>query len=414
MADNSSLPNPNDYLFEIRKLTDKAFSLSEKCCQMEYVYPQEISNLSQSTQITEWSPPNQLLQLSKQRHSTSSVNLRTAQEESPHSLNEQTIKVLESIDDAYLIFNHDFRLIYANTRAGDLYTKPPALMIGKIIDEILPEEIIKKFYSKYQSETISTQPFRFQNMNISLNKNYEIIFYPSKLGFLVVVREYIIESEFIRLEKLNLAGQIACSLGHEIRNPLTTVRGYLQIMQQKKECANYQEQFDLMIAEIDRANLIISDFLSVAKDKPSKLKISNLSKVVKTILPLIQSDALLSGHPLNIDIQDSPDFSLDENEIRQMLLNLVRNALEATPPGSVITIKISTDDQYTTLAITNPSEKIDLLVLKKMGTPFFTTKESGTGLGLAICYRIAEKHKASIDILNNSSETTVEVKFHNK
>ncbi|MDD4237873.1 MAG: PAS domain S-box protein [Desulfotomaculaceae bacterium] len=220
-----------------------------------------------------------------------------------------------------------------------------------------------------------------------------------------------LKEEMLRLDRLNLVGEMAAAIGHEIRNPMTTVRGFLQILGDKEDCAGYREYFDLMIEELDRANAIISEYLSLAKNKAIELKEQNLNFILKAIFPLIQADATRSDKAATLVLMEVSDLLLDEKEIRQLILNLARNGLEAMAPGGTLTIRTHMEGEKIVLSVQDRGEGIKDDVLQKLGTPFFTTKENGTGLGLAVCYSIATRHNARIDVKTNSEGTIFSVIF---
>ncbi|MFZ5642964.1 MAG: PAS domain S-box protein [Bacillota bacterium] len=220
-----------------------------------------------------------------------------------------------------------------------------------------------------------------------------------------------LQKEIARLDQLNLVGEMAASIGHEVRNPMTTVRGFLQLLAKKEECSKHKDYLYLMIEELDRANLIISEFLSLAKNKTAELTMKNLKSIVENLFPLIQADAMESDMYTNLQLENVPDLLLDEKEIRQLILNLVRNGLESMSPGGEMTIKTFVDKEGIVLAVQDDGKGIAPEVLKKIGTPFFTTKEAGTGLGLAVCNSIASRHNAKIDIETNLRGTTFFVRF---
>lgn len=220
------------------------------------------------------------------------------------------------------------------------------------------------------------------------------------------------ENEMLRLDRLNVIGEMAASIGHEIRNPLTTVRGYLQMFGMKGKYVEHKEQFAMMIEELDRANFIITEFLSLSKRKAVALEAGNLNDNINGIVPLLQVDALYTGHNIKVELGDIPDIAMDKKEIVQILLNLVRNGLEATSPGGTVTVKTDLIDGQVVLSVQDTGHGIPNDILEKLGTPFVTTKETGTGLGLPVCYRIAERHNARIEIDTDSSGTTFSVKFN--
>lgn len=218
-------------------------------------------------------------------------------------------------------------------------------------------------------------------------------------------------SKLTRFDRLNLIGEMAAGIGHEVRNPLTTVRGYLQLFHKRPKYADHREQFATMIEELDRANSIITEFLSLAKNKRAELKPGNLNGTIHALFPLLQADAFRMGHQIEADIGDIPTFCYDDKEIRQLILNIVRNGMEAMKAGGLVTIKTYCERNTVVIAIKDTGAGIPKEILTKLGTPFMTTKESGTGLGLSICYRIAERHNAKIDIKTSSKGTTFFIKF---
>lgn len=219
------------------------------------------------------------------------------------------------------------------------------------------------------------------------------------------------EIEMIRLDRLGLVGEMAASIGHEIRNPMTTVRGFLQILKENPLYIREQEYFDLMIEELDRANAIITEFLSLAKNKMVELKPLNMKSILANILPLIQANAIAQDQNIKLDMHEVPDLLMDEKEIRQLILNLVYNALEASSANRNVTIRTYRENDCVVLAIKDQGTGIEHDLLEKLGTPFFTTKDQGTGLGLAVCYGIASRHQAKIEIETGSDGTTFFVRF---
>lgn len=220
-----------------------------------------------------------------------------------------------------------------------------------------------------------------------------------------------LDTELARFDSLNLIGEMAASIGHEVRNPMTTVRGYLQLFDRNPKFASHSVQIELMIEEIDRANAIITEFLSLSKNKNSELKLSNLNDVIHVLFPLLQADALHSGHTVLVAPSSLPDILLDTKEIRQLILNLVRNAMEAMDSTGAVTIKTYCTRDEIILEVIDTGRGIAPEILSKLGTPFLTTKESGTGLGLAVCYRIAQRHGAKIEVASSSAGTTFSVRF---
>jgi len=220
-----------------------------------------------------------------------------------------------------------------------------------------------------------------------------------------------LEKELSRLDRLNMVGEIAASIGHEVRNPMTTVRGYLQMLRNNDCFKAHRNQFDLMIEELDRANDIIKEFLTLARNKPVDKRVQKLNQIIAQMHPLMCADAVKDNKAVNIILNEIADLHLDEKEIRQLLLNLVRNGLEAMESGGRLSIETYQDKNEVVMRVRDSGSGISKEILDKIGMPFFTTKPQGTGLGLATCYSIASRHQARININSDASGTAVCVRF---
>ena len=227
-----------------------------------------------------------------------------------------------------------------------------------------------------------------------------------------ITERKLMEKEMSRMERLNLIGEMAAGIAHEIRNPLTTVRGFLQSFMMKMEFAQFDSRLNLMITELDRANSIITEYLSLARNKLLDQSPQSLNTIIQDLLPLLESDALLNEKWIVTELADDiPVLLLDAQEMRQLILNFVRNGLEAMLPGGQLTIGTFVEAEQVVLFIQDQGLGIPPEIEQKLGTPFLTTKENGTGLGLPICFNIANRHHAKIDVKTGDSGTTFMVKF---
>lgn len=226
-----------------------------------------------------------------------------------------------------------------------------------------------------------------------------------------ITEHKLMSNQITRLDQLNLVGEIAASIGHEMRNPMTSVRGFLQMFMADKLLVPYHEYFSLMIEELDRANHIISEFLSLAKNKTIMVEPSNLKQIVMALSPLITADAIKQDKYLALHLKDVPDLLLDKKEIRQLILNLVRNGLESMADGNIITIMTYETDNDIILEVKDQGTGIESDILDKIDAPFFTTKDQGTGLGLPVCFSIAARHNAAIEVKTSRKGTSFIVRF---
>ncbi|MEL7598445.1 MAG: PAS domain S-box protein, partial [Clostridiaceae bacterium] len=187
--------------------------------------------------------------------------------------------------------------------------------------------------------------------------------------------------EIIQLERLKTVGQMAAGIGHEIRNPMTSVRGFLQLLKAKPQYSLEKEIFKLMISELDRANSIITEYLSFAKEKPSETELLNLNDLLGRIYPLVQADAFNQNKQSRLITTSITNLEINEKEITQLVLNVTKNGLEAMDKRGCITLHTYTEDKYVVLKIADDGCGILPEHLENIWVPFFTTKDSGTGLG---------------------------------
>jgi len=294
-------------------------------------------------------------------------------------------------------------------------------IIGKTVFDIFPRDEAERYWVEDTEVIESQQPIIGEDLILSGEvwaEKFKIPVFDANqktIGMVGLLRDITEQKHFQReverLDRLNLVGEMAASIGHEIRNPMTTVRGYLQIMRENKEYVQEIEYFDLMIEELDRANSIITEFLSLAKNKMVDMTPRNLNTIISKSLPLIQAAALSRDQNIKLEMTELPDLLLDQKEIRQLILNLVNNGMEAMSSAGAVTIKTILENEDVVLAVQDQGHGIERELLDKLGTPFFTTKDQGTGLGLAVCYRIASRHNAKIDIETSSTGTTFYIRF---
>lgn len=320
----------------------------------------------------------------------------------------------------------DLRFIDANEAflKGVEYTRPE--VIGRTLEEldILADsegqaEEIKSTIA--EQGTLYNRELRFRTKNGDVRvglASVDTFFINNEQCVLWVMQDITekrqIEKDIARLERFNLVGQMAAGIGHEIRNPMTAVRGFLQLLGGRKEYADYRQYFDLMIDELDRANSIITEYLSLARNRPVDLVEIRLDSILRVLYPLIMADALNAGVNIEFKLEDVPEFPLNENEIRQLVLNLVRNGIESMPAGGMLSIHTYREGEEVVLSVRDQGGGMDEEALEKLGTPFYTTKDNGTGLGLAVCYSIAARHKAIIDVETGPDGTAFRVRFRVK
>lgn len=199
-----------------------------------------------------------------------------------------------------------------------------------------------------------------------------------------------------RSEKLAVIGQLAAGVAHEIRNPLTTLRGFVQLQRTRKE--SNPEQLEIMLAELDRINFIVSEFLILSKPQDVKFQLYDAGSIVRDVVSLLEPQANLGGVAIIAAIDGRlPPIKCECNQLKQVLINLVKNAVESMPEGGTVTIRAErAPADCIRIRIVDQGCGIEEEHLKRLGEPFFTNKPGGTGLGLMICQQIIAGHKGAL------------------
>ncbi|HEX3032847.1 MAG TPA: ATP-binding protein [Bacillota bacterium] len=343
-----------------------------------------------------------------------------------HLSEQQHRQMIEVSPDAYFIVA-DHQILYANPAACSLFGGIDKLTPAHL-RSIIADEQYRGLQEKLDKSGQTKVAVRLGEFTIAalgpearpavLDVTVVPLTYEGKPAHQYIVRDMTqrktMEKELARLDRLNMIGEMAAGIGHEVRNPMTSVKGFLQLLANKEEETVKLEYYHLMIDELDRANQIITEFLSLARDRSVELSPACLNSIITSLMPLLTADANKEDKHICLSQQAVPSIPLDEKEIRQLILNLVKNGLEATQPGGSLTIGTYGEKNEVVLFVRDQGSGISPEVFEKLGTPFVTTKDEGAGLGLSVCYSIAHKHRAKIDVTTGPGGTTFFVRFHNK
>ena len=195
-------------------------------------------------------------------------------------------------------------------------------------------------------------------------------------------------------------GELAAGVAHEIRNPLSSIRGFAQYLQHfLKNNPREQEYTKTMISEVDRVNSVITNLLTFARPMDAVRTVTNVEELIKKTVSLTKTDAESKNVGVAVSVQTTGnDFLLDENQMLQVLLNLLLNAIQAVASNGQIEIGCSIDAENDKLEIWIEDDGIGVPAdkMSKIFEPFFTTREKGTGLGLSIVHKIVENHDGEI------------------
>lgn len=219
------------------------------------------------------------------------------------------------------------------------------------------------------------------------------------------------EELMIKSEKLSIAGQLAAGIAHEIRNPLTAIKGFLQLF--NDEFHGKQNYFDIIFSELNRIELILSELLLLAKPSETKFKSKDIRTILRDVVTLLETQANLQNIQINIEFaNDESIITCDENQIKQVFINLIKNSIDAMENGGSIFIRTMVTEDSIYILFIDEGCGIPKSILDRIGEPFYTTKEKGTGLGLMVSYNIIENHRGEIKVDSKENEgTTFEIKL---
>ncbi|MGQ8885530.1 ATP-binding protein [Bacillus paralicheniformis] len=220
------------------------------------------------------------------------------------------------------------------------------------------------------------------------------------------------EKMLMKSEMLSAVGQLAAGIAHEIRNPLTSLKGFLQLMIQSKK---YQKDYaEVMMSEFIRLEAIINEFLVLAKTKSTTFDPVQVNSIVEDVCMVLESQAVLNNVRIEKQLSgDLPEILAVSNELKQVFLNILKNAIEAMEDAEgFITIRSYFEKDSVFITFEDQGKGISKDVLEKLGEPFYTTKEKGTGLGLMVTFKIIENHGGSIHFESEEGKgTTVKLKL---
>jgi two-component system, sporulation sensor kinase A len=243
--------------------------------------------------------------------------------------------------------------------------------------------------------------------------NVPILIDGKPAGFYSMVRdlrEELAAEELVRQsEKLAIAGQLAASVAHEIRNPLTAIKGFMQLMPvvDGQTMIRYKQIIDQELASVER---ISSELLMLAKPQADDWGFFKLEKILQDTVVLMEPQALMQSVVLSLNVSAGtyPIYCI-EGQLKQVFINLVKNALEATPDGGSVCVHLDSSGENYIVCIDDTGRGIPADVLPRLGEPFYTTKHEGTGLGLMVCHRIIDRHGGLIQYRSSSDGTSVTI-----
>ena len=328
----------------------------------------------------------------------------------------------ETAKDAIAVFDSNNKIIAVNPAFEELYGWTLKECIGKTLP-LYPDDMknaaeirTKAVQQGHSYSLLETIDVRKDGSRFHAQVTLSPIFDDSNkvIATSIISRDisYQKESEKLMLqsEKLKLAGEIAAGVAHEIRNPMTVVSGFVQMMHHDPKHL-FPEYTALIQSEMDRINLIISEFLILAKPQAATLKVFSAQQALNDILLLFGSELNLNGITLKKEWDKDFQIKGEEHHLKQVFINLLKNAVESMEQPGEITISLQPEtDSMFSISFIDAGTGISEKDLEEIFEPFYTTKANGTGLGLIVSQKIIQEHKGSLKIASTpGSGTTAKI-----
>ncbi|MBO1625546.1 PAS domain-containing sensor histidine kinase [Bacillus arachidis] len=315
--------------------------------------------------------------------------------------------IFKALPDLCFLTEADGTIIDYKAGSPAKFYVPAESFMGKKFYEVLPSPVAQQFREAIhqvqhkESTVIVEYPLTLKG-SISFFEARCLPLLKDKV--MIIVRDITerkkTEELLNKSDTLAAIGQLAAGVAHEVRNPLTVIKGFIQLFQINQE--DQDKYFELMLSEIERIEAILHEFLSIAKTDVIPTEKKNLCFILKNVVSLINTKAIMTNIQINLHIE-SKELIIDccENQLKQVFINILQNSIEAMPDGGEISIYVKKSERKEVIinivdeGLGIPEERI-----KRLGEPFYSTKEKGTGIGLMLSYKIIESHQGRISIMS--------------
>ncbi|MEH7354970.1 ATP-binding protein [Neobacillus drentensis] len=327
-------------------------------------------------------------------------------------------KIFEDSIDGLLLWDNGHRIVDVNTAGERMIGLPKRKLIGKRVYDSYSQldgkkqEILRHIDQLLNNgQTTSTIIFEMEdgkNKFFEFSSKLDIVEGVNLTVFKDVTEKVVMQEQLRKSDTLNVIGELAAGIAHEIRNPMTALKGFIQLLEGSitKEHSMY---YQVITTELQRIDSIINEFLILAKPQAIRFQEKDINQIMKETVDLLTAQAVL----YNVQFVTKYDNGLplvfcEPNQMKKVFINFIKNAIEVMPCGGNISITIKKmENQQIQIKIQDEGTGIPKEKIKKLGEPFYTTKDRGTGLGLMVSFRIIEEHKGTINIESEEGKGTI-------
>ncbi|RCW70608.1 ATP-binding protein [Saliterribacillus persicus] len=321
-------------------------------------------------------------------------------------------EISKNLFDLIIICDEKKRIIFISDSVKYQLNYRKEEIIGHFFFDFIPRSDKKNLYNKFDNNYSGQQKFYFRlkskmDKYILFESNVVQIMDEEEGNKIVAVSKNITDKKIaeemmIRSEKMSVAGQLAAGIAHEIRNPLTSIKGFLQLMQAGVE--GKEAYHKIMTEEIEKIEAITTELLFISKPMTDEKTMVDVKSMIEDVVVLLQTQASLYGITISVNSFSNKEIYCDRSQIKQVLINLIKNAIEAMEDNGYIWVDVSYTYATCAIKVIDEGPGIPHQMIEKLKEPFFTTKKNGTGLGLMICNQIIENHQGVLNISGNKDK----------
>jgi PAS domain S-box len=341
---------------------------------------------------------------------------RAEEEQALENIRLQTQTILDSVSNPIFIVDKHNKIIMCNKALIDGTGMPVNAVLNTKLCDFLKsikfeakgtgshENVTGKIQNSYEASLVSSKGYKWEviyHTSPIYNVNGDVIGSISVASDITNVKEQ--QQKLHQQEKLALIGQIASGIVHEIKNPLSVIKGFSQILASSSENKKVAEYASFIDSAADDINKVVTDFLSFSKPHPAAMKEISINSLLKSVKSMMESYLTVKGVSSIFSFcGNEQNIMADDAKIKEVMLNIIGNAVDAMAGIERPMLRVaSIFDEVRCrmlISISDNGRGMSPEQIRKVGTPFFTTKENGTGLGISICYQIINEHGGKIDI----------------
>lgn len=290
-------------------------------------------------------------------------------------------------------------------------------IVGHLLGDLLRALQVDKSDLSLIRKALSSQGKVNGTMKVILSGRPKFFEYSTKqnvvdgLNFTVfrnITEKLEMQEQLRKSDTLNILGELAAGIAHEIRNPMTSLKGFIQLLEGNM-AEGHSMYFRIINTELQRIDSIINEFLLLAKPQAVKHMEVGMDRIMQETVDLLNAQAVLHNVQIRTLFEKGvPRVFCEPNQLKKVFINIIKNAIEVMPTGGIVTVSISKNfDETIQISIEDQGIGISEKMIKKLGEPFYTTKEKGTGLGLMVSFKIIEEHGGTIKAESEQGVGTV-------